>query len=135
MGYISDLSVLYRFKKFSLPPIWNDLFTIMFKCFSEGSAGSDNASWLFHTLLYGLYSGENVDFGTVLCDQFVQSPSSKTKDTKISCTRFWLIVIKNAMLHYNVPEMQDVIANIPKMPTITFVTTDTMNFMTVGSIS
>ncbi|CAI9287432.1 unnamed protein product [Lactuca saligna] len=62
MGYISDLSVLSQFKKFALPPIWNALFTIQFKCISKRSIGYDNASQVFHTLLYGLYFGEKIDF-------------------------------------------------------------------------
>ncbi|CAH1437430.1 unnamed protein product [Lactuca virosa] len=136
MWYISDLSVLSQFKKSALPPIWNAFFTIMFKCFSERSTGSDNASRLFHTLLYGLYTGENIDFGTILWDQFVQSPASKTKDIEISRARFWSIMVRNAMLHYHIPEIRDVvIADIPKMKTSMFVTFEPKNFLIVGLIS
>lgn len=57
MGYNYDFSFLSKFKKYALPPIWNAPFTIMFKCFSKRVTGSDSASLIFHTLLYGLYYG------------------------------------------------------------------------------
>ena len=97
IGYIYDFSVLYLFKKSVLPAIWNALFTIMLRCFSKPSTVSNNASRLFHTLLYGIYYVEKVYFGAMLWDQFAQSISSKTKDTEISWARFWSIFVRNAM--------------------------------------
>lgn len=65
MGYTYDLSLLPKFRKSTLPPIENALFTILFKCLLERVTGSDNASKFFYTLIYGLFSGENVDYGKV----------------------------------------------------------------------
>lgn len=60
----------------------------------------------------------------------------KTKDTEISCPCFWSIFVRSSMLHYHIPEMRDdVITDIPKMKTATFVTSDPKNFLIVGSIS
>lgn len=55
--------MLSKFKKSLLPPVWNALFTILFCCFSERIIGLDNANKLLHTLLYALYSGDNIDLG------------------------------------------------------------------------
>jgi len=71
MGYSSDITKLLKFMKSSLPPIWNALFTLLFKCFSERVAGSDALNKLFYTLMYGLFTGEEVDFGLVLWTQLV----------------------------------------------------------------
>jgi len=54
MGYSGYITKLSNFKKSFLPPVWNGLFTLLFKSFSERVAGSDSASKLFYTLMYGL---------------------------------------------------------------------------------
>ena len=66
MGYTEILTTVTKFKKSCLPPQWNGFFTILFKGLSERSAGSDGASRLFITILYGLYTGVNLDYGSVL---------------------------------------------------------------------
>ena len=63
IGYKEDFVMLSKFKKSLLPPVWNALFTILFCCFSERIIGLDNANKLLHTLLYALYSGDNIDLG------------------------------------------------------------------------
>lgn len=135
MGYISDISFLSKFRKSFLLPVWNGLFTILLKSLSDRVSGSDNASKLFYTLIYGLYTRTNVDFHTVIWNQFAYSFNSTTRHMEISCARFWSIVVKRALLHYKVPEMTDsLMAEIPMMQTTTFVTTDPRNFDFVGSI-
>lgn len=66
MGYNGELSLLSNFKKSNLPPIWNGLFTLLFKSFSECVFGSDNTSKLFITIIYGLYHDINLDYGSIL---------------------------------------------------------------------
>lgn len=66
MGYNFDISVLLKFNKFALTPICNALFPISFKCFLERVTRIDSASNMFHTLLYILFAGDNVDLGQVL---------------------------------------------------------------------
>lgn len=88
MGYIGGISLLLKFQKSFLPPIWNELFTLLFKSLSERVSGSDSPSKFFYTLIYGLYTGINMDFGSVQLAQFVQSTSSTIRDTKIFCAHF-----------------------------------------------
>lgn len=136
MGYNFDLSFLSNFKMSALRPIWNSLFTIIFGCFSEKATDSDSASHIFHILLYGFYSGDNVNIVIVLWEQFVQSPVLKTNDTEISCARFWSSVVQYTMNHYHISEMKDVVIDdIPKMQTTKFITFDLKNIMIVGYIS
>ena len=71
MGYTEILTTITKFKKSCLPPQWNGLFTLLFKGLSERSAGSDGASKAFMTMLYGLYSGLNLDYGPIIWQQLV----------------------------------------------------------------
>lgn len=81
MGYTGDISLQSKFGKSFLPQMWNVLFTNLFKSLSERVSGSDSASNIFYTLIYGLYHGINLDFGYVIWSQFVQSTSSSTRHT------------------------------------------------------
>lgn len=135
MGYNSDLSLLSKFKKSALPPLWNVLFTIFFKCLSERVSGSDSASKILNILIYGLIFGENIDYGIIMCTRFALSVSSNTKYSQISCARFWSIVVRRALNHWKVREMKDVLGfQISKMQTTTFVTSDPKSFNLFGSI-
>lgn len=90
---------------------------------------------MFYTILFGLYNGVNLDYGSIIRGQFVQSTSSTTRYTEILCARFWSIVVKKVLLHYNVPIMKDsMMAEIPTLHTTTFVMSDQQNFSFVGSI-
>ena len=66
MEYTELLTTVTKVKKSCLPPQWNGLFTLLFKGLSERVAGSDGASKIFMTHLYGLYAGINMDYGFVL---------------------------------------------------------------------
>ncbi|CAH1421347.1 unnamed protein product [Lactuca virosa] len=111
------------------------MFTIFLKCFSKRTIGSDYASKLFHTLMYAIYIGEKIKLGQVLRTQFIQSPTSTTKDSEISCTIFSSILVKNARDHYRFPHAMDVCMDVnPKMNVGTFLTTDDTNFSHIGSV-
>ena len=69
MGYKDLIPSISKFKKLNLPPQWNGLFTVLFKAFSERVTNSDCANKMFMTLMYGLYYGINLDYGTVLWAQ------------------------------------------------------------------
>lgn len=84
MGYHYNLSLLPKFKKSTFPPNWKALFTILFKCLSEIVIGSDSASKVFYTSSYGIFSTDNIDYGTIIWSQFSQSMSSNTKDSHIA---------------------------------------------------
>lgn len=66
MGYKETLTSVSKFKKPNLPPQWNGLFTLLFKGFLERVTGSDYASKMSMALMYGLYTGQNVNYGSVL---------------------------------------------------------------------
>lgn len=99
MGYTADISLLSNFRKSYLPPIWNGLFTLLFKSLSERVSGSYSASKKFYTMIYRLYTGVNLDYGSVIWAQFVQSTNSSTRHIEISCARFWSIAVNYAFLH------------------------------------
>ena len=88
MGYTEILTTVTKFKKSCLPPQWNGFFTVLFKGLSERSAGSDGASRLFMTILYGLYHDINRDFGSVLWQQLIQSLAFTSCHLEISYARF-----------------------------------------------
>ncbi|CAI9274164.1 unnamed protein product [Lactuca saligna] len=66
MGYIGNISLFSKFRKTNLPPMWNELFTLFFKSLSGRVFGSDSASILFCTIIYGLYTRVNLDYGDIL---------------------------------------------------------------------
>lgn len=135
IGYTGDISLLSKFKKPFLPPMWNGLFTLLFKSFSERVAGSDNASKLFYTLIYGLFHGFNLDYGAILWTQLIQSTFTTTQHAEISYARFWSIVVNRALSHFNVKLMLDsVMAPTPILQLTTFVMSGPKNFTFIGSI-
>lgn len=85
MGYTCDISLLSKFRKPFFPPMRNGLFTLLFKNFSERVASLDSTSKFFYTLIYGLFHGVNLDYGSVLWAQIIQSTISSTRHTEISC--------------------------------------------------
>ncbi|KAL7586079.1 hypothetical protein Lser_V15G41333 [Lactuca serriola] len=135
MGYTEVLTTVTKFKKSCLPPQWNGLFTILFKGLSERSAGSDGASRLFITILYGIYNGINLDYGSVLWQQLIQILSSTSRHSEISYARFWTLITKWVMDKYQVP----IVAGSPMSSIGTFHTTkiivsDASKFQFIGSI-
>lgn len=66
MGYKETLTTILKFRKPNLRSLWNKLFTLLYKCFSERVTRSDCASKLFMSILYGLYNEINIDFRVVL---------------------------------------------------------------------
>lgn len=66
MGYTKLIPAISKFRKPNLPLQWNDLFTLLCKGFSEMVTGPDRASKLFMTIIYGLYLGISLDYGSVL---------------------------------------------------------------------
>lgn len=59
MSYKEMLTAVSNFKKPKLPPMWNGLFTLLFKSFSEWVTGSNCARKFFMTMMYGIYSDIN----------------------------------------------------------------------------
>lgn len=92
-GYKETLSSISKFRKPNLPPQWNRFFTLLFKGFSERVTGSDCASKLFMAILYGLYTGSNIDYGCILWAKVIQSTLSTTHHSEISCACFWTLIV------------------------------------------
>ncbi|KAL7609651.1 hypothetical protein Lser_V15G12998 [Lactuca serriola] len=135
MGYTEVLTSVAKFKKSCLPPQWNRMFTVLFKGLSEGSSGSDGASRLFLSIMYGVYNGINMDYGSILWQQLIQSLSSTSRHSEISYARFWTLVTKWVMDKYHVP----IVAGAPMSSIGTFHTTkiiisDASKFPFNGSI-
>ncbi|CAI9277044.1 unnamed protein product [Lactuca saligna] len=99
MGYKESFSTLFKFRKPNLPPQWNALFTILFKSFSERITGSDCASKLFTTLIYGICTRMNIDYGAVLWDKGLFLPihqSAHSLDLSMkSCFKMFLLQVNS----------------------------------------
>ncbi|KAL7600401.1 hypothetical protein Lser_V15G23655 [Lactuca serriola] len=138
MGYTKVLPTVTKFKKSCLPPQWNGMFTVLFKGLSERSAGSDGSSRLFLSIMYGVYNGINMDYGSVLWQQLIQSLSSTSRHSEISYARFWILVTKWVMDKYHIP----IVAGAPMSSIGTFhpnccwcfIVSDTSKFPFNGSI-
>ena len=107
MGYKEALAAVSKFKKPNLPPTWNALFTILFKAFFGRVTDNDCARKLFMSLMYGLYTGKNVDYGSILWAQLIQSTHSVTRHSEISCARFLSIIVNKALQQLKIPVMSD----------------------------
>ena len=96
VGYCENLVDVSKIKKPNLPLVWNGLFTLILESFTERETRSDCASKLFMIIIYGAYFGVHIDYGIVLWAQLVQSTLSLIRHNKISCARFWTIVVQRA---------------------------------------
>lgn len=135
MGYTEILTSITKFKKSCLLPQWNGLFTLLFKGLLERSVGSYGASKSFMTLLYGIYNSINLDFGSVLWQQLIQSLSYASRHSEVSCGRFWTIVTQWAMERYQVPIMADsLLSSIATFHTTKIIVTDPSKYQFIGSI-
>ncbi|CAI9281016.1 unnamed protein product [Lactuca saligna] len=135
MGYTGDISLPSYFRNLFLPPMWNGLFTLLFKSFSEKVLGSDSASMFFYTLISGLYHAIKLDFGYVIWAQFGQGTSSSRRNPKISFADFWSNVVNRSLIHFMVPQMQHyLMTEILMLQTTRFVMLDPRNFEFFGSI-
>ena len=97
MGHDPLLETVSKMNKSRMPPRWNLLASIILRCFAERTTGSDNASKLLLTLIYAIYTNQNIDIGQILWTQFCLSPNSSSRTTHISMSRFWAIVVDGAL--------------------------------------
>lgn len=58
-------------------------------------------------MMYDIYFGINLDYGSVLSAQLVQSTLSTTRHNEISYARFWTIVVQRAINKLNIPVLED----------------------------
>ncbi|KAL7604926.1 hypothetical protein Lser_V15G18168 [Lactuca serriola] len=135
MGYTEVLTSVARFKKSCLPPLWNGLFTVLFKGLSERSSGSDGASRLFLSIMYGVYNGINLDYGFVLWQQLIQSLSSTSRHSEVSLARFWILITRWAMDRFEVPTADGApMSSVGTFHTKKIIVSDASKFSFIGSI-
>lgn len=102
---------------------------------SERNTGSGSTSKLFLRILYGLYSGMNLDYGSILWTQLVQSTLSVTRNTEISFFFFWAIIVQRAINRHHVHVTGgSTIAPIPMPHTSNIIVSDSSLFVFIGSI-
>ncbi|KAL4591264.1 hypothetical protein LXL04_004222 [Taraxacum kok-saghyz] len=97
MGHEPLLETVSKMNKSRMPPRWNLLASVILRCFAERTTGSDNASKLLLTLIFEIYSNQNIDIGHILWTQFCLSPNSSSRTSNISMARFWAIVVDGAL--------------------------------------
>ena len=87
------------------------------------------------TIMYGVYSGVNLDYGTVLWAQLVHSTLSSTRHNEISCARFWTIFVQRTIDRLRIPEIEGPsMANIQVFHTTNIIFSDTSQFTFIESI-
>ncbi|KAL7586246.1 hypothetical protein Lser_V15G38226 [Lactuca serriola] len=135
MGYTKVLTSVAKFKKSCLPPQWNGLFTVLFKGLSERSSGSDGASRLFLSIMYGVYNEINLDYRWVLWQQLIQSLSSSSRHSEVSLARFWILITRWAMDKFDVPTADGAsMSSIGTFHTKKIIVSDASKFSFIGSI-
>lgn len=135
MGYTDVLTTIAKVKKSCLPSQWNGLLTLLIKGLAERCGGSDTTSKGFLTILYGLYNGINLDYGTIIWSQVVQSLNTTTRHSEISCGRFWTLITKKAMDSLEIPVMKDaLLASIASFHTKKIIISDPSKFHHYGLI-
>ncbi|KAL7618045.1 hypothetical protein Lser_V15G03137 [Lactuca serriola] len=135
MGYTEVLTSVARFKNSCLPPQWNGLFTVLFKGLSERSSGSDGASRLFLSIMYGVYNGINLDYGFVLWQQLIQSLSSASRHSEVSLARFWILITRWAMDRFDVQTADGApMSSIGTFHTTKIIVSAASKFSFIGSI-
>lgn len=135
MGCTDVLTTISKFKNSCMPSQWNGLLTLLIKGLAERSAGSDGTSKGFLTILYGLYNGINLDYGSIIWFQVLQSLNTSTRQSKISCGRFWTLITRRAIDTLEVPMMKDaLIVSISTFHTKKIIISDPTKFTHYGSI-
>ncbi|XP_023771054.1 uncharacterized protein LOC111919701 [Lactuca sativa] len=134
MGYTDVLTTIAKVKKSCLPSQWNGLLTLLIKGLAKRSAGSDDTSKGFLTILYGLYNGINLDYGSIIWSQVVQSLNTSTRQSEISCGRFWTLITRRVIDTLEIPVMKDaLIASIATFNTNKIIISDPTKFLHYGS--
>ncbi|XP_052621138.1 leucine-rich repeat extensin-like protein 2 [Lactuca sativa] len=135
IGYTEVLTTFTKFKKLCLPPQWNELHTILHMGLSERVGGSEGSNKCFMTILYGLYNGINLDYGSLIWSQLVQSLNSSNKHSEVSCSHFWTLVTRRAINSLQISVMKDaVLSSIATFHTNKIIVADPKKFPHNGSI-
>lgn len=89
MGHQPTLVNISSFKKTSqLPSIWSFLFGIILRCLTRRSYGLDKAKPEVYSVMVGLYYGLNVDYASLLWEEFGTSIFHCKPSTGVASPRF-----------------------------------------------
>ena len=87
------------------------------------------------TILYGLYNGINLDYGSLIWSQLVQSLNFSSKHSEISCGHFWTFVTGRAIETFQIPVMADALLSFVATFHMTkIIVSDPTKFMFIGSV-
>ncbi|KAL7589612.1 hypothetical protein Lser_V15G41251 [Lactuca serriola] len=135
MGYTDVLTTITKVMKSYLPAQWNGLLTLLIKGLAEQCGGSDTTIKGYLTILYGLYNGINLDYGSIIWSQVVQSLNTMTRHSEISCGRFWTLITRKAIDSLEIPVMKDaLLATIATFHTKKIIISDPSKFHHYGLI-
>ena len=95
MGHKPYMNKLSDFRKSGLPALWLLLFSFMIRGLTNKCTGFDKANKDHQSLLFGIYSGQPIDYASILWKEFKDSLINRQKD-EVSCHRFWSCVVRNA---------------------------------------
>ncbi|KAI3517338.1 hypothetical protein L1887_16552 [Cichorium endivia] len=102
MGYLPPrLETTPSFKKTKLPAMWQFLVHLFVRCLSGKTGGTDTINRPFLVLLFGIYTGKEVDFGTTIWNDFASYVFPKKKE--IPCARFWALALRWMYTKLKVP--------------------------------
>ncbi|KAL7588440.1 hypothetical protein Lser_V15G36251 [Lactuca serriola] len=102
MGYLPPkLESSSNFRKGKLPGLWHFLFHIILRCLSGRVAGIDMLSRQLLVLICGMYTGNEVDFGTTIWNDFTSYVFPKKK--AIPCARFWALALQKVYNKLKIP--------------------------------
>ncbi|CAI9295998.1 unnamed protein product [Lactuca saligna] len=102
MGYLPPkLESFSNFRKGKLPGMWHFLFHIILRCLSGRVAGTDMLSRQLLVLIFGMYTGKEVDFGTTIWSDFTSYVFPKKK--AIPCARFWALALQSVYNKLKIP--------------------------------
>ncbi|CAI9295997.1 unnamed protein product [Lactuca saligna] len=108
MGYLPPrLEWARNFLKGKLPGIWHFLVHIIVRCLTGKVGGTSTLSRAFLVLLFGIYTGKEVDFGTIIWNDFAGCVFPRKKE--IPCARFWALALQklHTKLNVSLPEGEE----------------------------
>lgn len=135
MGYTDVLTTVTKVKKSCLLLKWNGLLTLLNKSLAERVPGSYGTSKGFLTILYRLYNGINLDYGSIIWSQVVQSLNTSTRHSEISCGRFRTFITRRVIDSLQIPVMKDpLVSSVATFHTKKIIFSDATKFSHNGSI-
>lgn len=86
-------------------------------------------------LMYGLYTGSNVEYVFILWAQLIQTTYSVLRHNEISCARFWTIAVNREIKQLKIPIMSNAMMDsIATHHATNIILVDWSLFSFVGSI-